>query len=78
MIYIILSLLTTSILPAEPPVSISVTMTTGYSTGHGTTKMSALADAVRHMPKGATRTAQVEFIQTHRRLWVCIVKWVKH
>ena len=77
MIFIILSLLTTPVLPAEPTVSISVTMTTGYSTGHGATKMLALADAERHMPTGATRTAQLRFTQVRRKLWLCTVKWVK-
>ena len=77
MIYIILSLLTTSILPVEPTVSINATITTGYSTGYGSTKTFALTDAVRQMPKGATRTAQLRFIQIRRKLWVCTVKWTK-
>ena len=77
MIYIILSLLTTSIVPVEPTVSISATMTTGYSTGYGSTKTFALTDAVRQMPMGATRTAQLRFIQIRRKLWVCTVKWIK-
>ena len=77
MIYIILSLLTTSILPVEPTVSINATITTGYSTGYGSTKTFALADAVRQMPQGATRTAQLRFIQIRRKLWVCTVKWIK-
>ena len=51
MIYIILSLLTTSILPVEPPVSISaVQRSSGYSTGYGVAKSAALADALRNVP----------------------------
>jgi hypothetical protein len=76
MIYIILSLLTTSILPAEPPTSISsVQRQSGYSTGYGVAKSAALADALRNVPKGAER-GEIKFIQVGIRHWSCIIKWV--
>ena len=76
MIYIILSLLTTSILPVEPTVSISaVQRSSGYSTGYGVAKSAALADALRNVPKGAER-GEIKFIQVGIRHWSCIIKWV--
>ena len=77
MIYIILSLLTTSILPAEPPVPISAVKSSGYSTGYGVAKSAALADALRNVPKGAER-GEIKFIQVGIRHWSCIIKWVKY
>ena len=76
MIYIILSLLTTSILPAEPPVSISVVSTSGYSTGYGFNRAEAYGDAVKHIPKGAT-AYPATFIQIGIRHWKCIIRWEK-
>ena len=76
MIYIILSLLTTSILPAEPPVSISVVSTSGYSTGYGFNRAEAYGDAVKHIPKGAT-AYPAKFIQYGVRSYKCIIRWEK-
>jgi len=76
MIYIILSLLTTSILPAESPVSISVVSTSGYSTGYGFNRAEAYGDAVKHIPKGAT-AYPAKFIQYGVRSYKCIIRWEK-
>ena len=76
MIYIILSLLTSPVLPAEPTVSISsVQRQSGYSTGYGVAKSAALADALRNVPSKAQR-GETKFIQFGIRHWKCIIKWV--
>ena len=77
MIYIILSLLTSPVLPVQPTVSITAvkSKSSGYSAGYGVAKSAALADALRNVPKGAHR-GETKFIQFGIRHWKCIIKWV--
>tara|TARA_B100000519_G_C13951157_1_gene300745 strand:+ start:142 stop:381 length:240 start_codon:yes stop_codon:yes gene_type:complete len=77
MIYIILSLLTSPVLPVQPTVSITAvkSKSSGYSAGYGVAKSAALADALRNVPKGAHR-GETKFIQVGIRHWKCIIRWV--
>ena len=75
MIYIILSLLTSPVLPVQPTVSITAVKSSGYSAGYGVAKSAALADALRNVPKGAHR-GETKFIQVGIRHWKCIIRWV--
>ena len=77
MIYIILSLLTSPVLPVQPTVSITAvkSKSSGYSAGYGVAKSAALADALRKVPKGAHR-GETKFIQVGIRHWKCIIRWV--
>ena len=76
MIYIILSLLTSPVLPVQPTVSITAvkSKSSGYSAGYGVAKSAALADALRNVPTGAHR-GETKFIQVGIRHWKGIIRW---
>ena len=76
MIYIILSLLTTSVLPAEPHVSITIAKSSGYSVGYGNNRAEAYSIAVKNLPVGAT-AYPAQFIQYGVRSYKCIIRWEK-
>ena len=76
MIFIILSLLTAPVLPAEPHVSITIAKSSGYSVGYGFNRAEAYGDAVKHIPKGAT-AYPAKFIQYGVRSYKCIIRWEK-
>ena len=47
----------------------------GYATGYGYTRAGALSDAIKNVPKGATRRAS-KFIKEGEK-WKCIIRWMK-
>lgn len=47
----------------------------GYATGYGYTRAGALSDAVKNVPKGATRRVG-KFVKEGKK-WKCTIKWTK-
>ncbi|MCP4846960.1 MAG: hypothetical protein GY899_03315 [Verrucomicrobiaceae bacterium] len=47
----------------------------GYATGYGYTRAGALSDAIKNVPKGATRRAG-KFAMEGKK-WKCTIKWTK-
>ena len=47
----------------------------GYATGYGYTRAGALSDAVKNVPKGATRRVG-KFVKEGKK-WRCTIKWTK-
>ena len=47
----------------------------GYAIGYGYTRAGALSDAVKNVPKGATRRVG-KFVKEGKK-WRCTIKWTK-
>ena len=47
----------------------------GYATGYGYTRAGALSDAVKNVPKGATRRVG-KYVKEGKK-WRCTIKWTK-
>ena len=47
----------------------------GYATGFGYTRAGALSDAIKNVPKGATRRVG-KYVKEGKK-WRCTIKWTK-
>ncbi len=47
----------------------------GYATGYGYTRAGALSDAIKNVPKGATRRVG-KYVKEGKK-WRCTIKWTK-
>ena len=55
--------------------SASVEKQSGYATGYGYTRAGALSDAIKNVPKGATRRVG-KYVKEGKK-WRCTIKWTK-
>jgi hypothetical protein len=61
--------------PANAERQSDVQKQSGYATGYGYTRAGALSDAIKNVPKGATRRVG-KYVKEGKK-WRCTIKWTK-